>query len=173
MEVIEKIMTEDGRWAERRIFTEENGDKLVELWAEEPRDLKLENRVVEKHSTITVISERKTEKVNAEGEIYDVKIESINPKEDIRLVEHIGLATKENTSKFATKEELKEVVIAAISEVKSQQIAPFPNKNLGQLKAQSVIATRVEEDKTWTLLDKVLAGVCVIAAATIAYLLWM
>ena len=162
-------MMEDGRMAERRCTIDDNGDKHIELWAEEPRNLKLESRIVEKHATI--VSERKIEMVNEDGEIIDVKIESVDPKSRMELVQHIGLATDKNVSKYATKEELKEVVVAAVSEVQAQgvdaqQIAPFPPQPF--MNAQSVVATNVE-DKKWSLMDQVLMGVVAIAAIALAY----
>lgn len=166
-------MMEDGRMAERRVTIDDNGDKHIELWAEEPRNLKLESRIVEKHATI--VSERKIEMVNDEGEIVNVKVESVDPKSRMELVQHIGLATDQNVSKYATKDELKDVVVAAVSEINAQsmnmnvdaqQIAPFPPQPF--MNAQSVVASNVE-NKSWGTMDMVLMGVVAVAAIALAY----
>lgn len=164
-------MMEDGRMAERRVSIDDNGDKHIELWAEEPRSLKLESCIHEKHATI--VSERKIEMVNEDGEITDVKIESVDPKSNMQIVQHLGLATDKNVSKYATKEELKEVVIAAVSEIQAQsmnvdaqQIAPFPPQPF--LNAQSIVANNVESN-SWGMMDKVLMGVVGIAGVVLAY----
>jgi hypothetical protein len=171
MKNVEKIMMEDGRMAERRVTVDGNGDKHIELWAEEPRNLKLESRIVEKHATI--VSERKIEMVNEDGEIVNVKVESVDPKSRMELVQHIGLATDKNVSKYATKDELKEVVVAAVSEIQAQsmnvdaqQIAPFPPQPF--MNAQSVVASNVE-NKSWGTMDMVLMGVVAVAAIALAY----
>ena len=166
MKNVEKIMMEDGRMAERRVTVDDNGDKHIELWSEEPRNLKLESRIVEKHATI--VSERKIEMVNDEGEIVNVKVESVDPKSRMELVQHIGLATDKNVSKYATKEELKEVVIAAVSEIQAQgTIAPFPPQPF--MNAQSVVASNVERNSGWSTMDMALAGVVAVAAAALVY----
>jgi hypothetical protein len=169
MKEIDKIMMEDGRMAERRVTMDANGDKHIELWAEEPRNLKLESRIVEKHATI--VSERKIEMVNEDGEIVDVKVESVDPQSRMELVQHIGVATDSNVSKYATKDELKNVVVAAVSEIQAQnvsmqQIAPFPPKPF--MNAQSVVATNVE-NKGWATADMILMGVVAIAALALGY----
>lgn len=170
MNNVEKIMMEDGRMAERRTIVDENGDKHIELWVEEPRNLKLESCIHEKHATI--VSERKIEMVNEDGEITDVKIESVDPQSNMKLVKHLGVATDKNVSKYATKDELKEVVVAAVSEIQSQnmnveaqQAAPLPPPFMN---AQSVVANNIEENK-WGTMDKVLMGVVGIAGIVLAY----
>jgi lysozyme family protein len=173
MKNVEKIMMEDGRMAERRVTLDDNGDTHIELWAEEPRNLKLESRIVEKHATI--VSERKIEMVDEDGQIVNVKVESVDPKSRMELVQHIGLATDANVSKYATKEELKEVVVAAVSEIQAQgmnqnvaaqTIAPFPPHPF--MNAQSVVATNVESKSLGTM-DMVLMGVVGIAGIVLAY----
>lgn len=173
MNNVEKIRMEDGRMAERRVTLDDNGDKHIELWAEEPRNFKLESRIVEKHETI--VSERKIEMVDENGQIVNVKVESIDPKSRMELVQHIGLATDANSSRYATKEELKEVVVAAVSEIQAQcmnQNVAAQTISLPQhpfMNAQSVVANNVKNDKSWGTTDMMLMGVVSIAAIALAY----
>ena len=51
---LEKIILEDGRNAEKRIVFDENGNEVVEVFAEEKRSLKLETRIVRETKNIVI-----------------------------------------------------------------------------------------------------------------------
>lgn len=164
---IEKIRLEDGRMAERHVTVDENGDKHIELWAEEPRDLKLTERVTEKHAQI--ISERKVEKIGEDGEIYDVKVESVDPKRNMELVSHIGLAANYKPSKYPTKDELKEAVVAAVSEMQAQTMVAQEVVD-APISAQSIIKSNVEASEgSMTNTEKLWMGAIVVGALLLAY----
>jgi len=168
MDKIEKITMEDGRIAERRVSIDKNGDKHIELWAEEPKALKLESRVVEKHAT--VVSERKIEMVNSDGDIVNVKVESIDPQSNMELVQHLGVATDQNASKYVTKDDLVAALVA-VNEVQGQSMgmlsAPAP-----VMSAQSVVQQNVE-GAGMGMTDKVLLALAGIAAVACGYVLFI
>lgn len=91
---IEKWIQEDGRRAERRV-TESNSDsegqseRVIELHLEDPRPLKLQQRIVEKIKP--VIFERKIEIIDpSTGAVVERKTESIEQKVPMQVVDHIG-----------------------------------------------------------------------------------
>lgn len=92
---IEKWIQEDGRRAERHVtetkFDKEGqAERTIELHLEDPRPLKLQQRIVEKIKP--VIFERKIEIINpATGEVVERKVETVEQKVPMQLVDHIGV----------------------------------------------------------------------------------
>jgi len=164
MDSIKKIVMEDGRMAEQRTVVDANGDKHIELWAEEPKALKLEKRIIEKHATI--VSERKIEMVDCDGQITEVKVESIDPKSNMELVHHIGLATDENSSKYVTKEDLVAALVAA-NEASNQNMGML-SEVAPMMSAQSVVQQNVE-DAGVGMWDKVLMALVGITGLACVY----
>lgn len=103
----------DGRAAERHTCFNDDGDKIVEIFAEEERPLKLEKRIIQKHKN--VIAEERTEYIK-DGEIIEVEVKSINPPVQMQLREHIGVAdhSKLFSGEYVTKQELGPVVSEAV-----------------------------------------------------------
>lgn len=93
---IEKWIQEDGRRAERHVtetkFDKEGqAERTIELHLEDPRPLKLQQRIVEKIKP--VIFERKIEIINpATGEVVERKVETVEQKVPMQLVDHIGVS---------------------------------------------------------------------------------
>ena len=125
---VEKWTLEDGRRAERRVTIQkdENGqdEKIVELFVEDERPLRLQQRVVEK--TKPVIFERKIETVDPiSGNVIEQKIESLEPKVPLQLVDHIRVAqapamgisaqsVENEGDRPVTKQEMIDAIVAAI-----------------------------------------------------------
>jgi hypothetical protein len=119
----EKWTLEDGRRAERRVTEHVTGagesEKLVELYLEEERPVFLSQRVIEKKKPF--VYERKVETVDRDGNVVDLKTESIEPRVDMKIVEHIvaqsqvnAQSVKDDCDCHVTKDEMIDTIIAAI-----------------------------------------------------------
>lgn len=99
---IEKWIQEDGRRAERRVtetkFDKEGqAERTIELHLEDPRPLKLQQRIVEKIKP--VIFERKIETINPlTGEVIERKVETVEQKVPMQVVDHISVVESNNTN---------------------------------------------------------------------------
>lgn len=128
---VEKWVLGDGRRAEKRV-TEVKGEdgrseRIVELHVEDERPLRLQQRVREKAKPI--VFERTIETVDPQsGEVVEQKVESIDPKVTMQLVEHISTKAQESVSAqsveddcdcHVTKEEMIETIVAAVKAVKA------------------------------------------------------
>lgn len=146
---VEKWVLDDGRRAEKRV-TEVKGDnghseRIVELHVEDERPLRLQQRVREKAKPI--VFERTIETVDVKsGEVIDQKVESIDPKVNMQIVEHISTKSTDTDNVVAqsinddcdchvTKEEMIETIVAAVKAVKADiqpvvqaQSAPIQRK---------------------------------------------
>ena len=128
---VEKWVLDDGRRAEKRVTEVKNedgqGERVIELHIEDARPMRLQQRVVEK--TKPFVFERMVSTVDPQtGEVVDQKLESIEPKIQMQLVEHIS-TTNPNVSTLnvddcdchVTKEEMIETVIAAVKAAKDNE----------------------------------------------------
>ena len=92
---VEKWTLEDGRRAERRVTESKDsngqGERVIELHVEDARPLRLQQRIVEK--TKPIIFERKMEVIDpATGNVVEQKVECLEPRVPMQVVEHIGVA---------------------------------------------------------------------------------
>ena len=92
---VERWFLDDGRRAERKVTENvgENGEceKIVELFVEDERPLRLQQRVVEKCKPM--LFERKLETIDPKtGEVLEQKVESLEPRVPMQVVEHIAKA---------------------------------------------------------------------------------
>jgi hypothetical protein len=117
---IEKWTLEDGRRAERHV-KDSGEERVIELHVEDERPLRLQQRIVEK--TKPFVYEREIEVVDKSGNVVEKKVESVEPKVQMQLVEHLGVAsdqvvsaqsTKEDCDCHVTKEEMVDTIISAI-----------------------------------------------------------
>src|SRR5437868_3696539 len=122
----EKWTLEDGRRAERRVTENVNpsgeAERVVELHVEDERPLRLQQRVVEKRKPF--VYEREIHTIDKSGVVVEKKVESIEPKVQMQLVEHLvaqngvsALATEqpvEDNPCHVTKEEMIETIVTAI-----------------------------------------------------------
>lgn len=166
---VERFTLEDGRIAERHISHDASGGKVIEVFAEEKRNLKLEKRITEKRKEI--LAEQKVETI-VDGQIVDVKINSIDGHTKMQLREHIGIADNAELHSlgYVSKKEIGPVVVDAVvagisallerqqemnevKEVKKTPLlrfsAPEPQKTQvpPALKAQNVVEQNVENKK--------------------------
>jgi hypothetical protein len=128
---IEKVTLEDGRVAERHTSVNENGEKVVEVYVEEKKPLKLEKRIVEK--TKQVLSEQVVETLQ-DGQVVDRQVHSIEPNVKLQLAEHIQTISRKPND-YVSKAELADAIVAGV------QAAMGSNR----VEAQSVIVTKAQQ----------------------------
>lgn len=196
---IEKWTLDDGRRAERRVTenTSENGqsERVVELHVEDERPLKLQQRVIEKSKPI--VYERKVETLDTKtGNVVEQRVESIEPKVQMQLVEHIACANSVSAQSVkdddcdchVTKEEMIDTIVAAMKAmavstparevpvqpqvVRAQSLPTSSNfaNGLNSLGLADEIGGRV--DKGMSMMDKVLIGVIIAQVAGLAYIMF-
>lgn len=193
----EKWTLDDGRRAERRVTenTSENGqsERVVELHVEDERPLRLQQRIVERSKPI--VYERKVETIDTiTGNVVEQKVESIEPKIQMQLVDHIASAStvsaqsiQEDCDCHVTKEEMINTIVAAIKatretnpvkeivrEVPSQAIPQSNTGNfsgrLNSLGLADEIAGRAKSGGS--MMDKVLIAVIAAQVAGLGYIIF-
>ena len=176
---VEKWTLEDGRRAERRI-TELDGERVIELHVETERPLQLTQRVVEKSKPI--IYERKIETLDASGNVVEQKVESIEPKVAMQVVEHIVAEQAQVVAQSVpsedctvTRQEMIDTIVAAIkaAQLNSQAVAApkvnFSNE-IHSLGLADEIGTRINS-QGMPFQQKIYMGVSAVLVAVLLYLL--
>lgn len=127
----EKWTLEDGRRAERRTIETVNptgeAEKVIELHVEDERPMRLQQRIVEKRKPL--VYEREIQTVDAQGNIIEKKVESVEPRSHMQLVEHIAVASeqvaaqsvKEDCDCHVTKDEMIETIVAAVKSIRDEK----------------------------------------------------
>jgi len=196
----EKWTLDDGRRAERRVTenASENGqsERVVELHVEDERPLRLQQRVVEKSKPI--VYERKVETLDPmTGNVVEQRVESIEPKVQMQLVEHIAsaksvsaLSVQDDCDCHVTKDEMVETIVAAIKATRETapirevvreaaptihaQSMPSPGSLAGRLNSLGLadeIASRVDSGEM-SMMDKVLLGVIAAQVIGLGYIIF-
>jgi len=198
----EKWTLDDGRRAERRVTenTSENGqsERVVELHVEDERPLRLQQRVVEKSKPI--VYERKVETLDPmTGSVVEQRVESIEPKVQMQLVEHIASAStvaaqnvEDDCDCHVTKDEMIDTIVAAIKATRGEapvrevvrevpaapqvraQAMPSTGSLAGRLNSLGLadeIAGRVDPAGMSTM-DKVLLGVIAAQIVGLGYIIF-
>ena len=185
---VEKWTLDDGRRAERRIKESEDGERVIELHVEAERPLQLTQRVVEKSKPI--VYERKIETLDAQGNVVEQKVESIEPRVQMQVVEHIAseqhvnaLSLPQEEDCTVTRKEMIDTIVAAIKAANlnnnavsnlDNQHAMAPKVNfaseLHSLGLADEIGVRVKSQGMSTK-DKVFMGVSVIIIGILIYML--
>lgn len=167
----EKWILDDGRRAEKRvteIHTPEKmeSEKVIELHMEDERPLKLKQRVVEK--TKPFVYERRTETLDDNGNVVDMKVESVEPKVNFQFVDHI--VANASACGHAHKSGLtKEEIVDAVKE----SMKSCHGTSCKKLKSKGVVdevESAVEKENQTSTLDKILIGVIAIQLVGLAYL---
>lgn len=195
---VEKWTLEDGRRAERRVTEQKDvngeGEKVVELFVEDERPLRLQQRVVEKSKPM--IFERKVEKVDpSTGNVIEQRTESLEPKVPLQLVDHIKVVGESapvvsaqtvsgDGDKPVTKQEMIDAIVAAIkanrevvysAPATAQAPAKIekPSKKINSLGIAEELekATQPAKDGT-SLMDKILLVVIAAQIIGLGYILF-
>jgi hypothetical protein len=176
----EKWTLEDGRRAERRVVENklENGqsERVIELHVEDERPLRLQQRVIEK--TKPIVFERRTEIVDPQnGSVLEQKVESIEPKVKMQLVDHIVKNNQVDAQSVPSesnvlKEEMVDTLVAAIKAKLDSQSVQNPNFS-GKLKTFGLadeVAERVQNK--FSTKDMLLMGVVAAQIIGLIYILF-
>jgi hypothetical protein len=140
---VKKIRLEDGRNAERHTIDEGN-QRTIELYAEDQRPLKLEKRVVEKVKP--VVYERTIQSIQ-DGNVVEEKVEALEPKVDLQLREHLGVAQNSalGVSPYVTKNELVNTVVEAVKALRMVDV-PQPVPMQTDFTAQSFVPRNIQDE---------------------------
>jgi len=176
---IEKFVMESGRRAEKHVETNDAGDKVISVYAEEERPLKLEKRVVQKFKK--VLAEEHVETIR-DGEVVDRQVLSTEPKTNLELREHIALAPKSmlGTDNYVSKTEVAELVaqgVASGMKALSANQMQMQSMNRPVFTAQAAVEERVQAavapatgDNKWVTYG--LIGFLVLNVVGMAWWLW-
>ena len=179
---VEELVLGDGRRAERHTSTDEAGNEVVELFAEEKRPLKLEKRIARKMKNI--VAEETVETIK-DGEVAHREVKSLEPKTPMQVVERIGVADhgKIVDGDYVRKDEIGKLVsdavvdgVSALMESKAftyQPEASVPSPT-PIFRAQSEVAQNVEEKKKSDgIVNLIMVGIIVLQLAFFGYMHFM
>lgn len=127
----EQVVLPDGRRAERHISVDDQGKEVVEIFAEEPRALNLEKRIVREKKEIVA---RETTETIRDGEVVEVEVKDLEPQVPLQVRERIGMAdhAKYVSGEYARKEEVADMVergvLAAMSALLDKTEDPYNNE---------------------------------------------
>lgn len=124
----EKWTLDDGRRAEKRV-TETisptgEAERVIELHVEDERPLKLQQRVVERRKPI--VYEREIQTVGKDGNVVEKKVEAVEPRTPMQLVEHsmlnpsVAAQSAEDCDCHVTKEEMIETIVTAMKAMREE-----------------------------------------------------
>jgi hypothetical protein len=170
---VETLTLDDGRRAERHVTIDNNGNEVVEIFAEEKRPLKLEKRIVREFKNIVAKEIHQTVK---DGEVAYEETLSLEPEVPLQVRQKIGLVdhAKVVDGDYVRKEEIDKLiadgVVAGVSallehmEPVSQQKAPAaPARPEPLFKAQEIVERNVEEKKKNDMTVNIIMGIIIIA----------
>ena len=169
-DAIEKWTMEDGRRAERHV-TNNGNEKIMEVYVEDSRPLRLQQRMVEK--TKPFIYERKIETLDKDGNVIEQKTEAVEPKVQMQLVEHI-VADKpikaQSVGDCITREEMLEAIKTAVSAMKETSSFDVPSSVFAdKLSGLSVDTPPVVAKPVMSWVDMVIIGFVVLNVVAIGW----
>ena len=173
---VETLTLDDGRRAERHITLDEQGNEVVEIFAEEQRPLKLEKRILREFKTVVA---KETHETIKDGEIALQEVRSLEPEVPLQVRSRIGVAdhAKVVDGDYVRKEEIDKLiadgVVAGVSALMEHMetvihhkpepvVAPQPQQPQPLFRAQSVIEKNVEEKKKGDMTVNIILGVIIV-----------
>jgi hypothetical protein len=191
---VEVLTLDDGRRAERHVVLDENGNEVVEIFAEEKRPLKLEKRIVREFKNIV---SKETHETIRDGEVAYKEVHAVEPDAPLQIRQRIGIvdhakivdgdyvrkdeidkliadgvvagvtALMERVEPVVTKQSPVQVVVTPQQPV--QTVAPQPI-----FRAQEVVEKTVEDKKKNDMMVNLIMGVIILLqAGFFAYLFLM
>lgn len=165
---IEKIMLDDGRRAERHTSVDDQGNEIVEIFAEEKHPLKLEKRIMREFKSVIA---KETHETIRDGQVSYQEVKSLEPEVPLQIRSRVSI---ENPSKKANEEYVKkedvskmitEGVIAGIATLIDQKPKQEP-----LFKPQTILENKVEGKKKNDMTIMIIMALIFIAqVAAIAY----
>lgn len=159
---VEVLTLDDGRRAERHVAVGDNGQEIVEIFAEEKRPLKLEKRIVREYKKVVAKEVHETIK---DGEVSAVEVRSTEPDVPLQIRERLAVAdhAKIVDGDYVRKEEISDLVsnavvdgITALMEnihplLQNKDVAPKEDPpaifKASSLRAQSIVEQNVADKK--------------------------
>jgi len=179
---VQSVILEDGRHAERHVSYDDDGNEVVEIFAEEKRPLKLEKRIVKEHKQVVA---RETHETIRDGEVVHQEVKSGDPEVPLQVRERIGVAdhAKVVDGDYVRKDEIEKLVtngvVAGVEALmenlepvivpKEEQYVPAPAPVYEPapqeplFKAQSVVEKNVAEKKKNDSMINIVLGVILVA----------
>ena len=110
---VHKMILDDGRHAERHVSIDEEGNEVVEVFAEEKRPLKLEKRI---HREFKNVVAKETHETIKDGEVAHVEVRSGEADVPLKVVDRIGVANhaKIVDGDYVRKEEIGKIVADSV-----------------------------------------------------------
>lgn len=178
---IESIVMDDGRRAERHTTFDANGNKVVEIFAEEKRPLKLENRVVQEMKQVVAKEIRQQVR---DGQVVVEEVVSTEPDAPLQLRSRIATAdhAKVFDGDYIRKEEISELIadsvvagVTAMMEnmqpvVSAHSVAPAAVHAAPTVSAQSIIEKNLEKKTSNEMLINI--GLVLLIVGQVAFLGW-
>lgn len=171
---VHKMTLDDGRHAERHTSVDENGNEIVEIFAEEPRPLKLEKRI---HREFKNIVAKETHETIKDGDVAHVEVRSGEADVPLKVVDRIGVANhaKVVDGDYVRKDEISKIVadsvvagVTALMENMEPVYKDAPEQPQPIFKAQSIVENNVaQKQKSDHTINIVMA---IILLAQLAYL---
>jgi hypothetical protein len=171
---VQKLTLDDGRVAERHVSTDEAGNEIIEIFAEEKRPLKLEKRVKREYKTVVA---KETHEMVRDGEVTHVEVHSGEPEVPLKLQERIATVDHAQVvnGDYVRKDEIGRIVadsvVAGVSTLMANMEVVQPTVMAAPvMRAAAVLENNVaDKQKTDNTLNIVLF---VILAAQIAFVAW-
>lgn len=171
---VETLTLDDGRKAERHVSVDEQGNEIVEIFAEEKRPLKLEKRILREYKNVV---SKETHETIKDGEVAYQEVRSLEPDVPLQVRQRIGLADHHKIvdGDYVRKDEINKMiadgVVAGVSALmESQQPVihqpqpqPQPVRPEPLFKAQSIVEKNVEEKKKGDMTVNIIMAVIVVA----------
>ena len=139
---VEHITLHDGRKAERHISYDEMGNEVVEVFAEEKRPLKLEERIV--RETEEIVSRETVEHVR-DGEVTYREVRSLSSDTPMEVRSRVGLVDHHKVvdGDYVRKEDIAELVSeSVIAGVQAMMESQQPHQGIVKHEASPIIFER-------------------------------
>lgn len=183
---VHKMILDDGRHAERHVSTDEDGNEVVEVFAEEKRPLKLEKRI---HREFKNVVSKETHETIKDGEVAHVEVRSGESEVPLKVVDRIGIANhaKIVDGDYIRKEEIGKIVadsvVAGVTAL-MENMEPVYHRDEPQpqpqpqpqpiFRAQAVVENNVaEKTKSDSTTNAVMAVILVAQICFFAYMFFV
>ena len=177
---VQRMTLDDGRNAERHISINEEGNEIVEIFAEEKRPLKLEKRI---HREFKNVVAKETHETIKDGEVALVEVRSGESEVPLKIVDRIGIAdhAKLIDGDYVRKDEIGKIVAdsvvtgvsALLENMEPVDQAQAQAQPVASFRAQAVVENNVlEKNKSENSTNLIMAVILVAQLAFFGYLFY-
>lgn len=170
---VETLTLDDGRRAERHTTVDENGQEVVEIFAEEKRPLKMEKRIVREYKQVVA---KETHQTVKDGEVAYEEVLSSEPEVPLQLRSRVGIVDHHKVvdGDYVRKDEIGAMIadgvvagVTALMENMEPVVAPtaLSVPATPVVRAQEVVEQAVEQKKKTDVWINVVFGVIVLVQA--------